>query len=396
MAMPRPPDSTSASTSGTPYAAPPPPGRERALEVTRSVLVHAAVIVVSLVCGVLTIAAIATETGAAGLLTGAVLAAIPVFPVVATFLWLDRYEAEPAYLLTFAFAWGAFVATFGALVVNTASVQAIRASGGDPTVAAVLIAPLSEETFKGLAVLLVLLLRRREFDGVIDGIVYAGLAGVGFAFVENILYLGRTLEDGGVATGVVFVLRCIVSPFAHPLFTGAIGIGLGIAARDRRPWVGVLATAVGFAVAVFLHGAWNLSASSGLNGFISGYVLLQVPVFVLFGVLALLARRREGRLIQKNLTVYRSTGWLAEAEVGMLGSLAVRRQAREWARGRGGPSAEHAMRSFQDLGSELAFLRERMVRGTAGPRARDQELKILTEMTALRRVFTEPAQRTTR
>ena len=383
------PDS-SQGPAGTPYA-PQLRVRPRGGVGVRSVLVHAGVIVLSVVCGGLTIAAIATETGAAGLLTGAVLAAIPVFPVVATFLWLDRYEAEPAYLLCFAFAWGAFVATFAALVVNTASVQAIRASGSDPTVAAVVVAPLTEETFKGLAVLLVLLLRRREFDGVIDGIVYAGMAGVGFAFVENILYLGRTLEDGGVATGLVFVLRCIVSPFAHPLFTCAIGIGLGIAARSRRLWVGVLATVAGFAVAVFLHGAWNLSASSGLNGFLTGYVLLQVPVFVLFGVLAVLARRREGALIEKNLAVYRSTGWLAQSEIAMLASLAVRRHAVQWARAGGGEVAEQAMRDFQELGSELAFLRERMVRGAAAPQAREQELTILTQMGALRQVFTRRA-----
>ena len=378
--------------AGTPYASRP-PGRPREPTSVGAVVVHVGVIVLSLLCGTATIAAIATETGPAGLLTGSLLAAIPVFPVVATFLWLDRYEAEPAYLLTFAFIWGASVATFAALVINTASVAALHAAGNDPTVTAVVVAPFSEELFKGMAVLGVLLLRRREFDGVIDGIVYAGMAGVGFAFVENILYFGRTLEEGGVATGVVFVLRGIVSPFAHPLFTSAIGIGLGIAARTRRPVVGVLSTGVGFVVAVFLHGAWNLSASSGLNGFVAGYVLLQVPVFILFIGLALLARRREGRLIEQNLAVYRNTGWLAPAEVGMLGSLAARRQARIWAQGNGGEVAERAMRAFQDLGSELAFLRERMIRGTAAPSARQRELELLTAMAGMRRVFTTPTRR---
>lgn len=387
------PQRGSSSPAGTPYPSAPAPGGPsgdgRGVSVA-SVLVHGGVILLSLVCGVATIAAISTEIGVAGLVTGLVLAAIPVFPVVATLLWLDRYEAEPAYLLTFALVWGGSVATFGALVVNTASVQAIRAAGADPSAAAVFVAPLSEEFFKGLAVLGVLLLRRREFDGVIDGIVYAGMAGVGFAFVENILYFGRALEDGGVATGVVFVLRGVVSPFAHPLFTSAIGIGLGIAARSRRAWVGVAATAAGFTVAVFLHGAWNLSAASGLNGFITGYVLLQVPVFLLFGALAVMARQREGRLIGRNLVVYRTTGWLTPAEVDMLASLTARRQARHWARGVSGPAGERAMRDFQDLGGELAFLRERMARGTASAQARAQEMEMLNRMGALRRVFTTP------
>lgn len=371
--------------SGTPYASHP-PGRRRGLR-AGTVVGHGAIVVLSLVCGIATISAIAAETGTAGLVTGLVLAAIPVLPVVATFLWLDRYEAEPAYLLIFAFVWGASVATFGALVVNTASLTAITAAGGDPTLTAVFVAPLSEETFKGLAVLGILLLRRREFDGVIDGIVYAGMAGIGFAFVENILYFGRTFEEGGAATGLVFVLRGIVSPFAHPLFTSAIGIGLGIAARSRSKVLGVLAALGGFAVAVFLHGAWNASASSGLNGFVTGYVLLQVPVFLLFGALALLARRREGRLIAANLTVYRTTGWLAPHEIAMLSSLPQRRQARDWAQATGGGRAEQAMREFQDLGSELAFLRERMQRGTAGASAQRRELDLLQAMAQRRVLF---------
>ncbi len=356
-----------------------------------SVIGHLAVVVISVLCGIATIAIISTETGPQGLVTGLMLASIPVFPVVATYLWLDRYEAEPAYLLAFTFIWGAFVATLGALFVNTASIETIRAAGGDPTMAAVLVAPLSEESFKGLAVLGVLLLRRREFDGVIDGIVYAGMVGVGFAFVENILYFGRAALDGTGSALVVFGLRGVVSPFAHPLFTGATGIGLGIAARTRRGWLRVLAPGLGFAVAVFLHGAWNLSAASGMNGFVTGYVLLQAPVFIGFGALALLARRREGRLIASNLMVYRTTGWLAPAETAMLASLAERRQARQWAEARGGRVAERAMKEFQDLGGELAFLRERMVRGTASHQAQEHELDLLNRMTALRRVFTTPA-----
>ncbi len=373
---------------GSPYRPPaPPPGPVGRPGRGRSLLVRAAVVVITLGSALLTIAAISSETGFAGLVTGLVLATVPTFPVVATYLWLDRYEAEPPHLLAFAFAWGAGVATFGSLVINTASVSAITANGGDPTLGAVAVAPLVEESFKGLAVLLILLMQRREFDGVVDGIVYAGLAGVGFAFVENILYLGRTLGEGGAVTVFVFVMRCLVSPFAHPLFTGATGVGLGLAARSRNPVVKVLAPITGFAVAVLLHGAWNLSASSGLNGFVTGYVLLQVPVFVTFGVVAMLARRREGRLIARNLAVYGQTGWLAAGEVAMLASLPARRQARAWARGYGGPVGEQSMREFQDLGSELAFLRERMVHGAAGPGAARQEYSMLASMTALRQMF---------
>jgi RsiW-degrading membrane proteinase PrsW (M82 family) len=338
--------------------------------------------------GLLALLAITSETGGLGLVTGIVLAAVPVLPVVATFLWLDRYEAEPPSLLLFAFAWGAGVATLGSLVINTASFEAIRAAGGDVSAAAVVVAPFVEETFKGLAVLIVLLLRRREFDGVVDGIVYAGMVGVGFAFVENVLYLGRTMADEGVTgTVAVFVFRCVASPFAHPLFTAATGIGLGIAARTGNRLLKVLAPVLGWCVAVLLHGAWNLSAASGLAGFVSVFVIFQIPLFVAFAALAWYSRQREGRLISRHLAVYGSTGWLSSGEIRMLSSLSARRDARAWAQRAGGGEARRAMRDFQELGSELAFLRERMARGTAPDDPGTQERAMLASMSSLRGRF---------
>jgi RsiW-degrading membrane proteinase PrsW (M82 family) len=354
----------------------------------RTGLLWVAVVVVLTGTSLFTLLTITQETGTLGLITGGVLAAIPVFPVVATFLWLDRYEAEPTSLLVLAFAWGAGFATFGALVINTASLAAIRAAGGDVTTTAVFVAPFVEEAFKGGAILMILVLRRKEFDGVVDGIVYAGMSAIGFAFVENVLYLGRTMgAHGSGGTVFVFLLRCVVSPFAHPLFTSSTGIGIGIAVRARNPLVKVLAPIAGYCGAVLLHGAWNLSAASGLAGFASAYVLLQVPVFVAFAVLAIVARRREGSLVARHLGVYATTGWLTTAEVAMLASLPARRDARAWAARTGGPDAREAMRDFQEVGSELAFLRERMSRGTAPPDAGTQEYSMLATVSALRARF---------
>ena len=229
---------------------PDPPAAERARSPVASVVVWVLVVLLFAGTGALTLSAILGETGVGGFVVGAVLAAVPVVPVVATFLWLDRYEAEPRALLLFAFGWGAAVATLVSLVVNTASISALTAAGGDPTAAAVFVAPVVEESAKGLAVVGVLLLRRREFDGVIDGIVYAGMAGIGFAAVENVLYLGRALlEEGGTGTVAVFVVRCLFSPFAHPLFTIAFGIGVGVAVRTRRWPLRLVAPLLGWSVA---------------------------------------------------------------------------------------------------------------------------------------------------
>ena len=338
-----------------------------------------------LACGLVTLAVIGTDTGPVGLAVGVVFAALPVFVVVPAFLWLDRFEAEPTRLLLFAFFWGALVATLIAVVINTYSLSILRQSGGDVSAGAVFVAPLVEESAKGLAVLLVLLLRRREFDGVVDGIVYAGLAGIGFAFTENVLYLGRALtEGGGAGLATVFVIRCLFGPFAHPLFTMATGIGLGIASRARTVPARVLAAVAGWCLAVVLHGLWNLSAVAGLRGFVTAYVVLQIPLFLAAVGFALWARRREGRLIAEHVAIYAESGWLTPAEAAMLASMPERRRARSWARSRAGRSGERAMRAFQATGTELAFLRDRMSRGTAPADAPALERQLLEDMVAQR------------
>src|SRR3954453_15918815 len=160
---------------------------------------------------------------------GGILAAVPVGPVIACFLWLDRYEPEPVPLLVTAFGWGALVATAAALVLQVLD-QAILQTPN--SIAGSIVAPVPGGGMKGLFIFILLWFRRRDIDGVLDGIVYAGLVGVGFAFTENILYLGSAYMggDGAGAGGLgsataLFVIRGVFSPFAHPLFTAFIGVG---------------------------------------------------------------------------------------------------------------------------------------------------------------------------
>jgi RsiW-degrading membrane proteinase PrsW (M82 family) len=323
-------------------------------------------VLVLAVCGLLSLTAVTMEVGWKGVLPGLALAAVPVGPVLATVVWLDRHEAEPPHLLAFAFGWGACVASLGALVLNTGVSRLLDRAVGDVTNTSVFVAPVVEEVLKGLGVLVLLLKQRRQFDGVVDGIVYAAFVGVGFAYLENVLYLGRALGDDQPASFVVvFVLRCLVSPFAHPLFTMAVGVGLGVAARHRSPLYRVGAPVLGLVVAVVLHALWNASAGSGAATFIEVFLLLQVPVFAAAVAVALAARVREARLISRHLQVYVRTGWLGEAEVSMIASGRGRRRARSVASEVGGRAAVRAVRDFQETAIELAFRRDRMRRGTS-------------------------------
>lgn len=343
------------------------------------------------ICGLAMAAYFNASLGLQATLLAILFAALPLLIIIPTFIWLDRFEAEPTRLLVFAFLWGALVSTFGAAVLNTSAALAFEAAT-DPdaalAVTAVLVAPLTEEAFKGILILLVWWLHRREFDGITDGMVYAGIVAAGFAFTENIQYLGQAYAEGGGAfLGGVFVLRGIMSPFAHPMFTILIGIGVGIAATTTRTWVKFAAPFVGYLLAALAHSLWNLSAVAGGTGAIIVYFLVFVPIFFGFICLIVWARGREGRLIARHLSPYADAGWLSHGEVGMLSSMSRRREARIWAKTNTGSSGLASMRAFQDTASELALLRKRMHHSTADKHALEREQALLHALVAQRRTF---------
>ena len=318
-------------------------------------------------------------------------ALVPLGIVIPTFLWLDRFESEPTRYLITAFLWGALVAAVVAALFNTGAITVLEATT-DPQAAlettAVLVAPFVEEGAKGALVLLVWLLVRREFDGVTDGMVYAGICATGFAFTENIHYLALAYADGGGAalTGT-FVLRCLLSPFAHPMFTILTGIGIGIAATSRTWPPRVVAPVAGYLLAVLAHALWNLAAVSGGQGLVVVYLLVEVPVFVAFLVFVGWVRRHEGHLIGQFLRPYADAGWLSPAEVTMLASMPRRREARAWARANTGRAGLASMRGFQDTASELALLRRRMSHAAADAHAVTEERRLLHALRAHRDQF---------
>src|SRR5829696_6562620 len=348
--------------------------------ILRTALTIGVVACVFLFCLLILLGILGQRLTAQTLVVSALMAVIPLFIIVPTFLWLDRYEAEPVRYQVFAFLWGSLVAVVGAFFINTFGLELlVQARWTDPMqTGAVYLAPVTEETLKGLGVLLIFLVRRREFDGVIDGIVYAGLIGAGFAFSENILYLGQAYtEYGSEGLTSTFLVRGLMGPFGHPLFTSLTGIGIGIAVTARRPAVRVIAILTGWVCAMLLHGLWNLSALAGANGFFEAYVTYQVPLFLAFIGFLVWLRRREGRLIGRYLSPYADAGWLTYAEVTMLSQLRLRRAARVWAQQNGGRRAKRSMDAFQDSASDLALLRSRLARGTAEEGASEREMVLL-------------------
>ncbi|QJY45765.1 PrsW family intramembrane metalloprotease [Pseudonocardia broussonetiae] len=328
------------------------------------------------ICGLVVIGLVAGSVGPGGVVVGALCALLPVGPVVAAFLWIDRWEPEPPRLLLLAFLWGACFATLSALLINSGAALLIdELTGQGDVYGAVIVAPIVEEAFKGVFLVGLLVFRYREFDGIVDGIVYAGLVAAGFAFTENILYIGRAFAEDSVAgqSGAVLgvlLVRGVLSPFAHPLFTAMTGIGAGIAARHRNPVVRVLAIAVGYVVAVFLHALWNGSATIAGGGvFLGVYAFVMLPLFLVMIGVVLWQRRREQRTVADQLPLFAQAGWIAPSEVPLLSSLAGRRGWQAAVRRRSGRATAKAVMGYQAAVTELAFLRARIARGTVGSSA---------------------------
>lgn len=390
-----------------------------------------AVFTVLALCGLVILALVRDQTGTQGFLVGLGLAVLPVPVLMTAFRWLDRVEPGPWRSMLFAFAWGACAAALVAILANSFATRWIATATADPggadTLGATVIAPVVEESAKAAAVFLLFLFRRRDFDGIVDGVVVAGFTATGFAFTENILYLGNAFGEDqqtgsgfAAVTAATFFVRAVMSPFAHPLFTVLTGIGFGIAASSaRRQRVRRIASPLlGLLLAMGMHALWNGSSSFGPYGFYLVYGAFMVPAFGLVTWLAIWARLRELRTLGVELPVYAEAGWLSPAEPAALSSMRARGMARDVARQRAGAAAagapygrpqDHASRpahafhpaharipatplkevrtrgraaartvaEYESFATSLAFLRRQARRGTAGPDFAERERELL-------------------
>jgi RsiW-degrading membrane proteinase PrsW (M82 family) len=195
----------------------------------------------------------------------------PAIIVLTAIWWLDRVEPEPIEAKVHAVLWGATVATTIAGLVNSG----VALMFGE-TAAAVISAPVAEEVLKAIGVYWVA--RRGRIRTTLDGVVYAGLVAGGFALTENVQYFASGAKMGALLE--VFVLRGLLTPFAHPLFTLWTGVGIGLAARKRR---GVrIYDFWGLPLAIGLHSLWNGMIAWGSTRESSSFVGLPWMILGLF------------------------------------------------------------------------------------------------------------------
>ncbi|HJR07082.1 MAG TPA: PrsW family intramembrane metalloprotease [Pyrinomonadaceae bacterium] len=346
-----------------------------------------AVALVALLLALLLLLMTGLETGPVPLLIGFVLATLPVPLYVALVLWIDRYESEPVWTLVTAFAWGAIGAVFIAAFVNTLGSLVVASLVSDEAgnfFGAVVSAPIVEESMKAAVLFGLYFWKQDEFDGVIDGIVYASMVGLGFAMTENIQYYGSAALQGGVGGGLaLFILRGMMAPFSHPLFTSMTGIGLGLATQTKNGFVKFLAPVLGLMLAMILHSLWNLSASINAALYFIVYFLIMVPMFVAVLVSIYFALKREGRIVREHLRYDLEHGRLTPAELELLASIRGRMGASFRALQKGGYRSWRTRREFNRVASELAFHRNRIAQGALvkdGAAVEELYVRQLTEL----------------
>ena len=322
----------------------------------------AVIIVLGTVAGLIVIAL--TALNPVGTAIGFVLSSVAMTVVVLAYLWLDRWEPEPPRLLVLAFLWGATVAVVIASTIQIYAESMIN-PGGTVTVSWVSVvigAPLTEEAAKGLFLLLMMTgLRRNELNSLTDCLVYAGLTGAGFAWLEDILYIGggESLADSLLTAA----LRLIMGPFAHSLFTTMFGIGVYFALRQRNSLAKAGCILLGYLGAVIMHGLWNGSSLLGTGAYFGVYVFWMVPIFALAIVLGVRSRRREQAVVAAKLPGMVAAGLVSPNEATWLGSIRDRKLAIGEATQVGGRPAGKTVKAFAAQVVELAFVRDRIDRG---------------------------------
>jgi protease PrsW len=201
----------------------------------------------------------------------AAICAIACLPTTAFGLWvvrrMDRNHKEPWRLVLVAAAWGAIVATslvvWGETVWEVTAQHALVPGPGLDTSLAFM-AGILEELAKGLAVVLLFLVMRNDFDDVVDGIVYGAAVGLGFNFLESVSYMTNIYSifspegQGVVGAGIQWYSRQVLGLFfGHATYTAFIGAGCGIARQLPALRQKVLAIVAGFVVAISAHFLWD-------------------------------------------------------------------------------------------------------------------------------------------
>jgi protease PrsW len=311
---------------------------------------------------------------------------------------LDRNEKEPWLLVLVATVSGAVVSTSLVVWAETLwdllfTANLVPGPAADASTA--YSAGIFEELAKGVAVLLLYLVMRDEFDNVVDGIVYGAAVGFGFNFMESIGYMTHlyaVLAPEGVglqaAIGQWYWRQVVGLFFGHATYTALIGAGIGIARQLPRTRQRVLVIASGFLVAIAAHFAWDAWQALVLSGATSAlvqvlllharYLFMVGPFLAVLLVLLAMGLQIEGSALTRHLEQEAATGLggVTPDEVPVLMDPRRRFRARMAALATSGPGAYLRLARLQTAQLNLAMERWHRERDEIdGPQAAEEELR---------------------
>jgi len=207
------------------------------------------------------------------------LAFLPIFIIALYIYKRDVYKKEPFVELLKAFAGGMCSAGIVLAIHFLFDLSGIDLES-NVILRAFVSAAILEESIKFLF-LYKLFWKNKNFDERFDGIVYAVFISLGFAFVENVLYIYQDI------TNVISIAysRAFFAVPAHTLFAIAMGYGFGMARFSSK--AATITMVGGLISAIFIHGTYDFllmyaEELSMINESFSAFIIMLFYVFVLF------------------------------------------------------------------------------------------------------------------
>lgn len=317
---------------------------------------------------------------------------VVVVPVLILIYRLDQFEPEPVSLVVGAFLWGAVVAVFFSSATNSL-LAAVLENTLSPDVfvswRAAIVAPINEELYKSLGLVVLFLIAPLEFDSLMDGLVYGAFIGLGFQAVENVQYFLQAVDlaGGGDQIGPVigvFFLRVVVGGvYSHVLFTSLVGIGFAYVVTRREVSRALRAVVFGalYAAAFLAHFVWNspwfesLIQEDNVGTFVAYAFVKGIPFLAFLLVLVFMARRREANAFSRLVAAEVGTDVIGEGELAILRSARRRRRARRAVTAARGSAAGRVLAALQKEQLRLALVVSKAV-DPADPRVEYQRNRI--------------------
>jgi RsiW-degrading membrane proteinase PrsW (M82 family) len=213
-----------------------------------------------------------------------ILAILPGIGLMLFFYFRDKYKKEPFGPIFLAFLLGAVVTLPAA--ATSSLVQRLTGWFSPPLtitkifLGAFIVAALIEEFWKFFVVRFYCY-HRPEFDEPYDGILYATAVALGFATLENILYIFGTTALSGLRTGV---MRALLAVPSHAFYGVLMGYFLGEAKFAPTETKANLLGLFGLFLAICAHGVYDfvVVALAQRPLLIGSLIVFSVLVWVVF------------------------------------------------------------------------------------------------------------------